>query len=40
MPSKITLAFITLLGLALVFALNAGAQVKTERAVTSNFVKV
>src|SRR5688572_29959684 len=40
MPGRITSAFIALLGLALTLASDARAQVKTERAVTSNFVKV
>ena len=40
MPVRITTAFVALLGLALVFSVDARAQVKTERAVTSNFVKV
>ena len=40
MPGRITSAFISLLSLALIFASNARAQVKTERARTANFVKV
>jgi hypothetical protein len=40
MPGRITSIFISLLGLALMFTSDARAQVKTERAVTSNFVKV
>ena len=40
MPGRITSVFITLLVLAFMFTSNAWAQVKTERAVTSNFVKV
>jgi hypothetical protein len=40
MLGRMTSAFISLLGLALMFTSDARAQVKTERAVTSNFVKV
>ena len=40
MTGRITLTFVVLLGLALVFTPGARAQVKTERAVTSSFVKV
>ena len=40
MRGRITAAFISLLGLTFIFSQPARAQIKTERAVTSNFVKV
>ena len=40
MRGRMTAAFISLLGLTLVVTLTARAQVKTEQARTSNFVKI
>lgn len=40
MLGRITLALFALLGLALIVSLSTQAQIKTERAVTSNFAKV